>query len=300
MLVKGLEGRVLEEVRLLLDNPHVMDISKELGTVCGNESSDHDDAGNSGEDGKLGGWETGEKIGESVNSVPGANYGTDLWQEQYINPDYALQEVEVDTSIYSVPLSSRSASTMFMQLFHQPDTSIEVDIGKARKHPTAMVNLLGENRPNPFISGICPKHHHTLCQSLDTRTNWELRVGALGLEKSWSLINSKTVSACITFIHALCNQVAMPVKGIILILQVAGCADAASHILRCINTIYSFLDIDDITLFILPICMACNDVILHDPTGLACCHCCDENLYTQDQGANPGAKPQCCVHFLSY
>ena len=92
----------------------------------------------------------------------------------------------------------------------------------------------------------------------------------------------------------------MLLKGIALILHVAGSNDTAVHIPGCTDTVYSFLDIDTTTFLILPICPKCNNVYPHNLTSSVTCLCCDIWLYPQDPEPPQGPKLKCHVHVPTY
>ena len=107
------------------------------------------------------------------------------------------------------------------------------------------------------------------------------------------------IASCVSYFQASRKQVAMLLKGIVHILQVAGCDDAAAHIPGCTDTVYSSLDIDTTTFLVLPICPKCNDVYPPDPTGNIACPCCNIRLYP-DLGPPHEPKAMRRVHVPTY
>ena len=148
-------------------------------------------------------------------------------------------------------------------LYDQAESSIEIDVQQLKKHPNVIINCLGENYPDHFIPEPSSRKHNVQWAAMDTKTNLVVFMVSL------------LISACMSWFQASHKQITMLLKGITLIAQVPGGDAAAACIPGCADGIYSFLDIDNTTFLVLPICPQCNDVYPPDPTGNTRCPCCD-------------------------
>ena len=110
---------------------------------------------------------------------------------------------------------------------------------------------------------------------------------------------SLLMSMCLSYFKASHQLIAMLLQGFGLILQRLGHLEITDQLPNCVDSLYTCLDIDTTPFLILPICLKCNDVYPHDPTGHAICPCCHLNLYLPDL-TPPEPKPQRWVRVPTY
>jgi len=110
---------------------------------------------------------------------------------------------------------------------------------------------------------------------------------------------SLLMSMCLSYFKASHQLIAMLLQGFGLILQRLGHLEITDQLPNCVDSLYTCLDIDTTPFLILPICLKCNDVYPHDPTGHAICPCCHLNLYLPDL-TPPKPKPQRRVRVPTY
>ena len=135
-----------------------------------------------------------------------------------------------------------------------------------------MVNRLGENDPDGFLFSIGSRTRNLQREAMDAKSNVLV------------FMISLLVASCVSYFQASRKQAAMLLKGIMHILEAAGCNHAAAYVPGCTDTVYSFLDIDTTMFLVLPICPSCNDVYPPQPTGNATCPRCSILLYPEDIG----------------
>ena len=299
-IAEDIERRMSQEIHTLMKASCSSDDEQDV--VFGGDNSDLEDLGESGEE------EIAESdVGTGCNGQRYCGSGVynsdgDQWEEQLIDADYVLQEaqysdVEIATpqaATHSLgispsnPLPLPHPPSLQQSLYHLADSTIEIDTHQLKSHPKVIVNRLGENDPDHFLFKPQSRIRNNQWEAMDTKTNVIV------------FMISLLIASYVSYFQASRQQVAMLLKGIVHILRVAGCDDAAAHIPGCTDTVYSSLDIDTTTYLILPICPKCNDVYPPDPTGNIACPRCNIQLYPEDLGQPHEPKAMRQVHVPTY
>ena len=286
-IAEGIERRMSQEVHTLLKASCSSDDGQDVG--FGGDHSDLEDFVESGEE-EIAESDVGIGNNDQMDCGSGVyDSGDDQWEEQLIEADYALQEaqyldVEIATPQAATPSLGISPSnplplphppSLRHTLYHLADSAIEIDTHQLKSHPKVIINRLGENEPDDFLFKPRSRTRNNRREAMDAKTNVIV------------FMISLLIASCVSYFQASRKQVAMLLKGIVHILWVAGCDDAATHIPGCTDTVYSFLDIDTTTFLVLPICSKCNDVYPPDPAGNIACPRCNIRLYPEDLGPPP-------------
>ena len=280
-IAEAMEKRMTDEIRSLMASCG-SDDEQEAG--FGDDNSDVQDYAESGEDeiseSDVGPGDNGQQCYGS--SIPDSDEDQD-WEEQLIDADYILQDAQyldvelatqqtTSTSLHIPRHALRHPPSLQHTLYELADSAIEIDTHRLKQHPKVMVNRLGENDPDDFLFQTGSRTRNVQRETMDEKSNVLV------------FMISLLIAACVLYFQASRKQVAMLLKGMMYILQVAGCADAAAHIPGCTDTVYTFLDIDTTMFLVLPICPDCNDIYPHHPTGNTTCPRCNIPLYPEDLG----------------
>ena len=266
------------------------------------EDSDYKSGIDSGEDEVVDGdWWGGndhqtDKTGPQRQPGGHIHPDEDLWEEQLLNADIVLQDAlyfDIVMHAPTDPPTSPSCTRLpdilpaASPLFTQTDKSVEVDTGRGNKHPSGMVNRLGENSHDPFPAIQPSKRQSTQQPSKDDDT------------RHITFMISLLMSMCFTYFRASHRLIAMLLRGFGLILKRLGHREIADQLPNCVDSIYTCLEIDTTPFLVLPICSKCNDIYPHDPTGCAICPRCHLGLYLPDS-TPPEPMPQRRVRVPTY
>lgn len=326
-MAQTIEEGVIDEIKHLMLNPPVPeepqyeseDASETGYNDCDSNSEDSENGSyaDSGEDEVIDSdwWGAdGDPTGKTgLQNKPNHQIRADedLWEDQIVDADFILQDAlyfdivmnpSVDpptnppanppanppTNPPTNPLTNPHAPLPFpLPLFTQTDASVEVDTGRGNKHPSGMINRLEENVHDPFPVVLPSKPQSTRQPVKDE----DMRCTIF-------MINL-LISACFSYFKASHRLMAMLLKGFGLILKRLGHLMIAEQLPKCVDSIYTCLEISTTPFLVLPICLKCNDVYPHDPTGDAICLRCDLGLYPPDSMA-PEPRPQRQVRVPTY
>lgn len=299
-IAESIEEHVIDSIKDLMVNPPVPEeLEEELESVYGGDSdsrsdSDHKPGTDSGEDEVVDGDWWGKNDHQISGIGPQRQPDDDLWEDQLLDADMVLEDALyfdiVSAPTNAPPLPHTPLPDIHpagLALFTQTDMSVEVDMRRGDKHPSGMVNRLGENDPDPFPAFQPSKRHSTRPPSKDEDM------------RCVTFMISLLMSMCFTYFKASHRLIAMLLRGFGLILKRLGHLEIANQLPHCVDTIYTCLEIDTTPFLILPICLKCKDVYPYDPTGHAICPRCNLGLYLPDS-TPPKPKPQRRVRVPTY
>ena len=301
-IVESIEEHVIDRIKDLMVNPPVPEeLEDEPESVYGDgdsdssEDSNHKSGTDSGEDEVVDSDWLGKTDNQTSGIGPQKQPDEDLWEEQVLDADMVLQDALYFDIVVNAPTNAPllphtplpHTHLAALTLFTQTDMSVEVDMGRGSKHPSGMVNRLGENDPDPFPTFRPLKRPSTRQPSKDEDM------------RCVTFMISLLMSMCFTYFKASHRLIAMLLWGFGLILKRLGHLEIADQLPHCVDTIYTCLEIDTTPFLILPICLKCKDVYPYDPTGHAICPRCNLGLYLPDP-TPPEPKPQRRVRVPTY
>jgi len=165
-IAESIEECIIDSIKDLMVNPPVPEELEDKPEVVyrdsdGNsEDSDYESGTDSGENEVVDSdwWgkndhQTG-KTGPERHPSRHIHPDEDLWEEQLLDTDIVLQDtlyfnivMNSPTDLPPPPPRTSIPDTLpaGLPIFTQTDTSVEVDTGRGNKHPSGMVNCLGEN-----------------------------------------------------------------------------------------------------------------------------------------------------------